>query len=352
MLGVAAAFEQAWLADTLRVLIGISAFAILFIACNAAMLGLSRLGYSLALNRQIPSAIGRLHPTRATPVVIIVVGALLAILLLIPADIEFLAAIYAFGATIAFTIVHLSVIRLRWREPDRDRPFKIPVNVRVGQGRAAGAGGARGGAVVRRVRRGDRPPRRRALGGRRLDGVRDRALRRLPPRRGQADLQARDGPRARADAAGHDQGRVRLDPRARARAPARRRHHADRRPPGRGGERGRGRGRRGDRGAVGVRGADGAAARRADPRRGAQARAQGARSAPRRWGRSTRASRSPPRPCARAAPARRSCARRSAAASRRSCSPPRSRRGCAAGRCWAASAGSATRSWARRRATW
>ncbi len=134
MLGVAAAFEQAWLADTFRVLIGISAVAILVIACNAAMLGLARLGYSLALNRQIPSAIGRLHPTRATPVVIIGVGALLAIVLLIPADIEFLASIYAFGATISFTIVHLSVIRLRWLEPDRDRPFKIPVNLRIGRG--------------------------------------------------------------------------------------------------------------------------------------------------------------------------------------------------------------------------
>jgi basic amino acid/polyamine antiporter, APA family len=134
MLGVAAAFHPHWLAETLRILIGISAFAILVIACNAAMLGLSRLGYSLALNRQIPSAIGRLHPTRATPVVIIVIGALLAMLLLIPADVEFLASIYAFGATISFTIVHLSVIRLRWLEPDRDRPFKIPVNVRIGRG--------------------------------------------------------------------------------------------------------------------------------------------------------------------------------------------------------------------------
>ena len=134
MLGVAAGFEQAWLSDTLRILIGASAFAILVIACNAAMLGLSRLGYSLALNRQIPSAIGRLHPVRATPVVIICVGALLAILLLLPADLEFLASIYAFGATISFTIVHASVVRLRWREPDRDRPFKAPLNIRVGRG--------------------------------------------------------------------------------------------------------------------------------------------------------------------------------------------------------------------------
>ena len=45
-------------------------------------------------------------------------------------------------------------------------------------GRAAGVGGARRGAVVRRLRRGHRPARRRPLGGRRLDGVRDRALRR------------------------------------------------------------------------------------------------------------------------------------------------------------------------------
>jgi basic amino acid/polyamine antiporter, APA family len=134
MLGVAAGFEQPWLSDTLRILIGASAFAILVIACNAAMLGLSRLGYSLALNRQIPSAIGRLHPVRATPVVIIGVGALLAILLLLPADLEFLASIYAFGATISFTIVHASVVRLRWREPDRDRPFKAPLNVRIGRG--------------------------------------------------------------------------------------------------------------------------------------------------------------------------------------------------------------------------
>ena len=62
-----------------------------------------------------------------------------------------------------------------------------------------------------------------------------------------------------------------------------------------------------------------------DPRRASCARPARRSRAPRRWGRSTRASRSPRRPCARGAPARRSCARRGAAASRRSCSRPRSR---------------------------
>jgi APA family basic amino acid/polyamine antiporter len=72
---------------------------------------------------------GSLSRTRATPVGIIGFGAVCAIGLLIPADLEFLAAICAFGATIAFTIVGLSVVRLRYKEPDRDRPYRMPLNV-------------------------------------------------------------------------------------------------------------------------------------------------------------------------------------------------------------------------------
>jgi basic amino acid/polyamine antiporter, APA family len=131
MLGVVDDFSQAWLREPLQYIVAASAVLILAAACNAAMLGVSRLGYSLALNRQIPSRIGYLHPNTSTPVVIIGIGTLLAILVLLTADLEFLLAISAFGATTAFTIVCLSVCRLRWREPDRDRPYKMPLNVRV-----------------------------------------------------------------------------------------------------------------------------------------------------------------------------------------------------------------------------
>ena len=131
MLGVVDEFSQEWLREPLRYLVAVSAVAILVAACNAAMLGVSRLGYSLALNRQIPSRIGYLHPRTSTPVVIIGIAACLAILLLLTADLEFLLGISAFGATAAFTIVCLSVCRLRWKEPDRDRPYRIPFNVRV-----------------------------------------------------------------------------------------------------------------------------------------------------------------------------------------------------------------------------
>ncbi len=130
LIGVADAFESG-LRQPLRYVIAVSAVVILVSAAQAAMLGVSRLGYALAVNRQIPSGLGSLHRTRATPVAIISFSAVTAIALLIPADLEFLAAICAFGATVAFTIVSLSVVRLRYKEPDRDRPYRMPFNVRV-----------------------------------------------------------------------------------------------------------------------------------------------------------------------------------------------------------------------------
>jgi APA family basic amino acid/polyamine antiporter len=133
VLGIVADFGPDWVREPLRYLVALSAIAILVAACHAAMLGLSRLGYSLATNRQIPSLVGYLHPRKGTPVVIIAVGSLLAVLLLVPADLEFLLGISAFGATLAFTLVCAGVCRLRWKEPDRDRPYRVPLNVRVGR---------------------------------------------------------------------------------------------------------------------------------------------------------------------------------------------------------------------------
>jgi APA family basic amino acid/polyamine antiporter len=134
VLGIVADFSQPWLRDSLRYLVALSAIAILVAACHAAMLGLSRLGYNLATNRQVPSLVGYLHPRYGTPVVIIVIGALLASLLLLPADLQLLLGISAFGTTLAFTLVCAGVCRLRWKEPNRDRPYRVPFNVRIGRG--------------------------------------------------------------------------------------------------------------------------------------------------------------------------------------------------------------------------
>jgi APA family basic amino acid/polyamine antiporter len=131
MVGIVAHLRPHGLADTLRYVVAGLAALTLLAAANSAMLGLSRLAYSLSTNRQIPSGLGRLHPQRSTPYVLIILAGVIAAGLVVPEDLDFLVGIYAFGATLAFTIAHVSICRLRYREPDRDRPFRIPLSVAV-----------------------------------------------------------------------------------------------------------------------------------------------------------------------------------------------------------------------------
>jgi APA family basic amino acid/polyamine antiporter len=134
VLGVVSAYDPAWLMDALRYAVGAVAAVVLLLAVNSSMLGLSRLAYSLATNRQIPSAVGRLHPERSTPYVAIVVASCLAFGLVLVSDVELLAGIFAFGAMLAFAIAHAALIALRFREPDLPRAFRVPLSVRVGAG--------------------------------------------------------------------------------------------------------------------------------------------------------------------------------------------------------------------------
>jgi APA family basic amino acid/polyamine antiporter len=131
VLGIVEAFHPRSLADPLKYIVAAAAALTLVAAANSAMLGLSRLTFSLATNRQIPSGIGRIHRTRSTPYVLIVVAGLLAAALVLPADLDFLVGIYAFGAMLAFTIAHLSICVLRFREPDRVRPYRVPGSIRI-----------------------------------------------------------------------------------------------------------------------------------------------------------------------------------------------------------------------------
>jgi len=131
MVGVVAHMKPHWLAETLRYVVAGLGTLTLLAAANSAMLGLSRLAYSLSTNRQIPSGLGRLHPKRSTPYVLIIIAGLIAAALVVPEDLDFLIGIYAFGAMLAFTIAHLSICRLRFTEPDRDRPYRVPFGIRV-----------------------------------------------------------------------------------------------------------------------------------------------------------------------------------------------------------------------------
>jgi len=129
VLGVVESFSPAWVSTVMQAAVVMVVPAALIWAANTAMLGLSRHVYVLATNRQIPSWLGKLNRRFRTPHVAIIGAAVAAIALSVPADVALLGGLFAFGATIAFTVAHASVIRMRITEPDRPRPFRIPFDV-------------------------------------------------------------------------------------------------------------------------------------------------------------------------------------------------------------------------------
>src|ERR1700730_12279957 len=116
-------------AHVLRYYVGILAATILFIATTARLIGISRLSWSLAEHRQLPSIFSRLHPKHRTPWFTIMTFSVFAGILLIPGQTAFLGNLYSFGAMLSFTTAHAAIVALRIKDPDRERPYRMPWNV-------------------------------------------------------------------------------------------------------------------------------------------------------------------------------------------------------------------------------
>ncbi len=111
--------------------VGVLAATILFIATNAGLIGISRLSWSLAEHRQLPRIFSQLHARYRTPWFTILTFSGLAALLILPGETTLLGNLYSFGAMLSFTTAHVAVIALRVKQPDQERPYKLPLNVRV-----------------------------------------------------------------------------------------------------------------------------------------------------------------------------------------------------------------------------
>jgi basic amino acid/polyamine antiporter, APA family len=111
--------------------VGLLATTILFIATNAGLIGISRLSWSLAEHRQLPSVFSRLHSKYRTPWFTITFFSVFAVALIAFANINVLGNLYSFGAMLSFTIAHAAIVALRIRDPDRERPYRMPGNVRI-----------------------------------------------------------------------------------------------------------------------------------------------------------------------------------------------------------------------------
>ena len=139
LVGLAVAFNgelPAAVVDVLRILVGLTGAAILVAVITTSFSGAGRLAYSLGRHNMLPRPFARLsRTTLISPIAVVTTTLISAGVLLIAwaaeDEVKFLASLYSFGVLIAFTAAQVAVVRLRSTEPDLERPFRVPGNVRL-----------------------------------------------------------------------------------------------------------------------------------------------------------------------------------------------------------------------------
>jgi APA family basic amino acid/polyamine antiporter len=124
------------LVDILRAMIGLSGAGILLAAATTSISGVGRVVYSLGRHQMLPHAFGTFGRRSTLPPAAILGAAAASSTLVVLAaavgnEVRFLASLYSFGVLITFAIAQAAVVRLRFTEPDLERPFRAPLNLRI-----------------------------------------------------------------------------------------------------------------------------------------------------------------------------------------------------------------------------
>ncbi len=132
VLGVVDALTGGFAGELLGYAVAIVATLVLSQAANAGMVGIARTSYTLAVHRQIPRGVARLHPKYGTPWIVLAdLHACWPGCCCCRSTSSCWPGMFAYGALIAFALAHLSVCVLRFKEPDRPRAYRVPLNVRI-----------------------------------------------------------------------------------------------------------------------------------------------------------------------------------------------------------------------------
>jgi len=125
-----------WVERVLRVYVGLTGALILLTAAATSNSGFGRLAYSLGEHGQLPRVFGRLSRRSLHSPETVVAAATISVALLLSTEfttnpVSFLASLFSFGVLVAFTAAQLAVVKLRFAKPDLERPFRVPLSIRV-----------------------------------------------------------------------------------------------------------------------------------------------------------------------------------------------------------------------------
>ncbi|CAI9585312.1 unnamed protein product [Staurois parvus] len=100
------------------------AFSI-FGSLNGGMFMLGRLNYAGSKEGHLPSLISMLHVHYLTPAPAMIISTLIGCIFVIPSDLLSLTNYFSFCSWLLIGLTCASLIVLRFREPNLERPYKV-----------------------------------------------------------------------------------------------------------------------------------------------------------------------------------------------------------------------------------
>jgi APA family basic amino acid/polyamine antiporter len=110
----------------LRPIVKVAAIAGLSSVILVMLLGQPRIFFSMSNDGLLPPVFSKVHPRFKTPYISTIITGTVAMIIAGVLPINILGQLVSIGTLLAFIIVCLSVIILRKRKPDIERPFKTP----------------------------------------------------------------------------------------------------------------------------------------------------------------------------------------------------------------------------------
>ncbi|MHA2182539.1 MAG: APC family permease [Promethearchaeota archaeon] len=105
----------------------------LFATANTVLIMLivtSRMMYGMARDKALPNSLGKISSKFRTPIIAVILTTCFTIVPIIFGDISLVAHATVFGVLINFVLVNLSLIALRKKKPNIERPFKLKPSIK------------------------------------------------------------------------------------------------------------------------------------------------------------------------------------------------------------------------------